>query len=141
MSVISSSVFRFYFSWKFVKVSTHGLINFFLKFLSLFTCAEWVYIVTFVKVLMICQIYHTLFHPFHHSPSPPHSWNSFNIYHFSTYTHVYTVFAPYSFSFTFHYLLSIPMVPTSPRQDLFHLPVLLFCIKGKVEKNLTFLVF
>jgi hypothetical protein len=31
----------------------------------------------------------------------PHSWNSFNRYHFSTYTHVYTVFALYSPSMPF----------------------------------------
>jgi hypothetical protein len=32
--------------------------------------------------------------------SSPHSWNSFNRSHFSIYTHVYTVFAPYSPSHT-----------------------------------------
>jgi hypothetical protein len=37
----------------------------------------------------------------------PHSWNSFNRYHFSIYIHVYTVFAVYSPSFT----ISPPLLP------------------------------
>jgi hypothetical protein len=66
--------------------------------------------------------------PLHHSylcPFP-HSWNSFNRSHFSIYTHVYTVFAPRSPSYT----LSPPSTPShwyqSPRQDLFCPPVLCF---------------
>jgi hypothetical protein len=38
----------------------------------------------------------------------PHSWNSFNSYHLSIYTHVYTVFALYSSSHT----LSPPSPPS-----------------------------
>jgi hypothetical protein len=42
--------------------------------------------------------------PFPLSPLLPHSWNSNNRYHFSIYIYVYTVFAPYSPSYT----LSLP---------------------------------
>jgi hypothetical protein len=48
------------------------------------------------------QYYHSWIHPLHQSPlSPsPHSWNSFNSSHFSIYINVYTIFAPYSPSYT-----------------------------------------
>jgi hypothetical protein len=58
----------------------------------------WVYNVAFTKVLTIYQIYHTGIHSLHHSPLSlsPHSWSSFNRYHFSIYIHVYTEFALFS---------------------------------------------
>jgi hypothetical protein len=76
------------------------------------------YIVAFTKVLTIYQIYHTWIYPLHHFPSSPspHSRNSFNRYHFSTYIHGYTGFAPYSPSYTLS-----PPPPTCislPRQDI-----------------------
>jgi hypothetical protein len=69
--------------------------------------------VAFTKVLTIYQIHTLEFTPPHHSPlSLSHSWNSFNRSHFSIYIHVYTVFAPYSQSYT----LSLPpSLPTSGR--------------------------
>jgi hypothetical protein len=63
------------------------------------------------------------------SPTPPfsftcfpHSWNSFTRSHFSIYLHVYTVFAPYSPSYTL-----TPHLPLSywNQQDLFCPPALL----------------
>jgi hypothetical protein len=47
-------------------------------------------------------------------PPSPHSWNSFNRSHSSIYIHVYTVFAPYSPSFT----LSPPPLPSHWYQTL-----------------------
>jgi hypothetical protein len=69
----------------------------------------------------------------HHSPlsSLLHSLNSFNRFHFSIYLHVYTVFVPYSPSYTLDPLpLPSPLVSTL-RQDLFHPPVLWFCKRKK----------
>jgi hypothetical protein len=67
------------------------------RFIYLLLC--WGYIVTFTKVLII---YHSWIYPFHHSPlfPLPHSWNSFNRFHFSVYIHVYTILTPYSASYT-----------------------------------------
>jgi hypothetical protein len=71
----------------------------------------------------------------HHSPLPslPHSWNSFHRSHFSIYAHVYTVFAPYSLSYT----LSLHLPPSHWYQT----PVLLFSdfVKKKKIKKKTFL--
>jgi hypothetical protein len=50
----------------------------------------WGYIVAFTKVFTIYQIFHTWIHPLHHS------WNYFDIYHFSIYIYVDTVFVPYT---------------------------------------------
>jgi hypothetical protein len=73
----------------------YNVVNFNIFF---YCCAGWGYIVGFSKVFIVCQIYHTEIHPFHHSllPPPQHSWNSFNRYHFFIYIHVCTVFALYS---------------------------------------------
>jgi hypothetical protein len=62
------------------------------------------YIMTFTKVITIYRIYHSWIYPLYHSPlfSFPHSWNSFNRSHFPIYTHVYTVFVPYSPFFLSH---------------------------------------
>jgi hypothetical protein len=65
-------------------------------FYFFYCCTGWGYIVAFTKVLTMYQIYHTWIHPLLCSPlslSPPHSWNSFNRYHFCKYIHVQTVFA------------------------------------------------
>jgi hypothetical protein len=56
------------------------------------------YIVVLTKVLKMYQIYHTWIYPLH--LLFPHFWNSYNRYHFSKYIHVYTIFAPYSLSYT-----------------------------------------
>jgi hypothetical protein len=48
----------------------------------------------------------------------PHSWNTFNRSHFSHLTLVHNI-PPYLPSYTFPYILPLPLVPT-PRQDLFH---------------------
>jgi hypothetical protein len=74
--------------------------------------------VAFTNVLTICQMYHTLFHPLHHSPlsSPPHSWSSFNRYNFSIYIHVYTVLALYSASYILPPHPPLPLVPTHSLQ-------------------------
>jgi hypothetical protein len=69
-----------------------------------FYCAGWGYTVAVTNVLTIYQMYHTWIHPLHHSYLSLHPWNSFNRYHFSIYIHVYTVFVPYSPSYT----LSLP---------------------------------
>jgi hypothetical protein len=55
----------------------------------------WGYIVTFIKVL---TIYCGWIHHLHHPPLCllPHSWNSFNMFHFSIHIHDYIVFALYS---------------------------------------------
>jgi hypothetical protein len=65
--------------------------------------------------------------------SSPSFWNSCNRFHFSIYTHVYTVFAPYSPSHTLSPSPSpLPMVPTpSSRQYLFCPPVLQFVKEKK----------
>jgi hypothetical protein len=51
------------------------------------------------KSLQYIKYNHTWIHPLHHSSLPPHSWNSFNRYHFSIYIHMFTVFSLYSHSF------------------------------------------
>jgi hypothetical protein len=68
-----------------------------LKFLFSLLCRG--YIVAFTNVF---TIYHNWIHPLYHSPLflLPHSWNSFSIFHFSICIHVYTVFVPYSPSYT-----------------------------------------
>jgi hypothetical protein len=66
---------------------------------------------------------------------PPHSWSSFNRYHFSVYVyiHVYTVFALNSPSHT----LSPPSPPSHcyqlPQQDLFYPLILQFCERKKYD--------
>jgi hypothetical protein len=65
----------------------------FIYFLFLLLC--WV---AFTKFLTIYQKYCTWMHSLCCSPSyspSPHSWNSFNIYHFFICIHMHTVFAPY----------------------------------------------
>jgi hypothetical protein len=87
-----------------------------------YCCAELGYIVAFTKVLTMYQIYHSWIHPLHHSLlSPyPHSWNSFNRYHFpftcmcTQYLHHIHPPSP------FPHLLTHPTDTTLPRQDLFH---------------------
>jgi hypothetical protein len=81
----------------------------FLFLFPLYCCARWEYIVAFTKFLPMYQIYHTWIHSLNHSPlcSSPESWNSFNRYNFCIYIHVYTVFAPYSPSYSF----SLPPPP------------------------------
>jgi hypothetical protein len=88
----------------------------------------WGYIVTSTKVLTTYHIDHTWIHPLHSLFLSSHSWNCFNRYHFSFYTHVYIVFAPYSPS---HTLSLHPPSPPCPRQDLFYHPVLWFCKRKK----------
>jgi hypothetical protein len=80
--------------------------------------------VTFTKAL---TIYHSWIHPLHHSLIPPfpHSWNSFNLSHFSIFIHEYIIFPLYSPSYTLFLYLPSPIV-TIPRQDLFHLPFSIF---------------
>jgi hypothetical protein len=53
-------------------------------------------------------------------------FHSFNRYHFCIYLHVYTLFAPYSSSYTFPCSLC-PTPTTTSKQNLFHPPVLWFC--------------
>jgi hypothetical protein len=73
----------------------------FIIFKILFIILCWGYIVTFTKIL---TIYCNWIHPLHHFPLSPlissHSWNNFNRSHFSIYIHVYTLYAPYSPSYT-----------------------------------------
>jgi hypothetical protein len=85
--------------------------TYFILFIYFYCCAWWGYIVAFVKGL---TIYHTWIHLLHCSPLSPclHSWNSFSRSHFSIYTHVHTVFAPYSHNRPFPTSSSIPLVPT-----------------------------
>jgi hypothetical protein len=66
----------------------------------IFYCCAGGTFVTFIKVLKMYQIYHSWIHLLHHSPLSPHSWNSFNKSHFSICIHVYTIFVPYSSSYT-----------------------------------------
>jgi hypothetical protein len=73
----------------------HILLLLLFKHFLFYCCTGWGYTVSFTNVLTIYQIYHTWIHPLHHS------WNSLNTYHFSTFIHVYTEFAPYSPSYTF----------------------------------------
>jgi hypothetical protein len=65
----------------------------------------------------------------------PHSWNCFNRSQFYIYIHVYTVFAPYSPSYTFPCPRPPPPVtnPLTPWAGLFDPLVLQFC--GEKEKN------
>jgi hypothetical protein len=89
-------------------------------FILLFT---WGYIMTFAKVL---RVYHSWIYLLH-------SWNNFNMSHFSIYiyiyiyiyyVHMYIRFPPYSLSYT---LTASPSHWYQfPRQDLFCLPVLCF---------------
>jgi hypothetical protein len=75
------------------------------------------------------------------SPTPtlPHSWNSFNKYHFCIYIHVCTILALHSPS----YPLSPPPSPSYNSQDLFCPPVIQFCRgqKKKREKKWQFCLF
>jgi hypothetical protein len=77
---------------------------------------SWGHVVTFSKVLIICQIYRTWIRLLHHSPlsllSP--SWNSFIRCHFSIYIHVYTVFALYSLLHTLSSSPTLSLVSVSP---------------------------
>jgi hypothetical protein len=68
-------------------------------------------------------------HPLHHSPLSPSSyfWNTFKSSHFSIYIYVYTVFAPYSPSYTLSPHLPLSHWYQSPRQDMFCPPALRFC--------------
>jgi hypothetical protein len=97
-------------------------------------------------VLTMYPIYHTGIHPLNDSPSSPstHSRNSFNRYHFSIYIHVYTIFSPYSPSFT---ISPLPLPshwyqPSSSQTE----PVpsshslILYKKKGKRKKNDIFVV-
>jgi hypothetical protein len=79
------------------------------------------------------------------SPSPllsfilpsPHSWNSFNRYHFCIYIHVYTFFCTI-FTLLPPFLPPSPShwyQPSPPEQDLFHLSV------GEKRKQLQFCLF
>jgi hypothetical protein len=61
----------------------------------------------------------------------PHSWNSFNRYHFSICIHVYMVFALCSSSYTLPHILPPPTGTNLLRQDLFYPPVLWFCKTNK----------
>jgi hypothetical protein len=65
-------------------------------------------------------------------PPPPYSWNSFSRSHFSIYIQVYTVFAPYTPSFTSHWY-------QTPRHDLFCHPVLktkhIFMFKIAIQED------
>jgi hypothetical protein len=71
---------------------------------------------------------------------PPYSRNSFNRYLFSVHIHVYTIFAPYSLSYTLS-----PPPPLSrwyqlPNQGLFQPSLLWFC-KGKEKEIIVLLVY
>jgi hypothetical protein len=63
-------------------------------FIFFLYCAVWEYIVAFTKVLTMYQLYHVWIHPFHCSQSSPypHSWNSYNRYHYCIYMHVVHLF-------------------------------------------------
>jgi hypothetical protein len=130
-------VLYYLFIYLFIYLFYFRKMNFFFLLFKNY-CAEWRYIVAFTEVLTIYQIYHTWIHPFHHFPlHPPHSWNSFNRYHFSIYIHVYTVFAIYSPSHT----LSLPPPPptgTSPPGRT--CSTLLFSNFVKEKINMTFFV-
>jgi hypothetical protein len=81
-------------------------------------------------------LHHTWIHPLHHSPlsSLPHSWNSVNRSHFSTYTHVYMVFPPFSPPAPFPYVLP---PPTGTNLQIEH--GLYFCSLFLEKKKETFL--
>jgi hypothetical protein len=89
-----------------------GLYNFFKIFSLLFSffffyyCAWWEYIVAFTNVLTIYQIYHDWIILLYPHPS---FLERFQQVSFFIYTHVYTVFAPYSPSHT----LSLPLPPSN----------------------------
>jgi hypothetical protein len=84
------------------------------------------YIVTFIKVLKIYQLYQYCIHPLYYSLFLLfHFWNSFCRYHFSICIHMYTVFAPYSPSTSFSTPSTLPLYQL-PRQDLFYPSILLF---------------
>jgi hypothetical protein len=75
--------------------------------LIFYCCAWWGYIVAFIEVLTLYQIYHTWIHPLYHSPLSPtsNSWNSFNRYHFSIYVLVHIIFAYFNPSTPFPHFL------------------------------------
>jgi hypothetical protein len=89
------------------------------------------------------QIYHTWIHLLHHSPlspTPPHLRNSFNRYLFSVYFHLYTVFAPYSPSFT----ISPPPSPSGWYQTPQTGPIPFSCspiLQKKEKRNEIFAFF
>jgi hypothetical protein len=68
------------------------------------------------------------------SPSS-HSWNSFNRSYFSIYIYVYTVVAAYTPSIIISSHPPSSHWYQSPRQVLFHPPILWFCVKKGEEKN------
>jgi hypothetical protein len=91
-----------------------NFVSFLLTF-SIFCCAGWGYIVAFIKVLTLHQMYHTWNHPLHHSPlfpSPllPGTVSTGIIFHLHTCVHsICTIFTlPLPFPTTF----SLPLIPT-----------------------------
>jgi hypothetical protein len=95
----------------------------------------WVgYIMAFTKFLTTFQIYHTLFHPLHHSTLPHPILGTVSTCVIFPFTYMCTQYLHYIYpSFP-----PPPVVPTppNPRQDLFYPPVLQFY---KRKKNTTFL--
>jgi hypothetical protein len=67
--------------------------------------------------------------PFSFISFSPHSWNSFNRYHFSICIHVYTIFPLYSSSHTLSPLLSCiqagPILPSCSYSEIYYLSICL----------------
>jgi hypothetical protein len=75
--------------------------------------------------------------PFSFTPHPlPHSWDSFNRYHFSIYIHVYTVFASYSLSHTLSSPLPSSQWYQSTQEGHFTPPILDF-VKETKKRHLS----
>jgi hypothetical protein len=93
-----------------------------------YCCVGWGYVLTFTKVLIIDQIYHTWIHPLHHSPLPPsHIHRILSVVSFFN-LHTYVHSTMYVFTLLHYFPTSSPSHSTNPpRQDLFHPLVLRFC--------------
>jgi hypothetical protein len=101
-----------------------------------YCCAEWGYIVAFIKVLTMYQIYHTWIHPLHRSPllpSPPIPGTVSTGIIFA-FTDMCTCFLHHSHP-PFPTTSPLPLMSTSPKQDMFHPPILLFCRRKKKNND------
>jgi hypothetical protein len=91
----------------------------------------------------VLTVYHTWIHPLHHSPLslPPPIPRIVSTDILFPFTYMCTQYLHHIHPLTpFPHLLLLPPLPTPPRQDLFHPPVIQFFMRKKRRKKMTFLL-